>query len=50
MEDLISISNLAYYFKIIEHQYQGAVAPILSDEEEAELAALEAEEQAQGLN
>lgn len=41
VEDLIAISNLQYFFKIIEHEYEGAKNPILSDEEEAELAAAE---------
>lgn len=50
IEDLISISNLSYYFKVIEHQYEGATNPILSDEEEAQLAELEAAELAEGLN
>ena len=44
MEDLVAISNLQYYFKIIEHEYEGATTPILSDDEEAEIAALEAQE------
>lgn len=44
MEDLVAISNLAYYFKIIEHEYEGATSPILSDDEEAEVARLEVEE------
>lgn len=38
MEDLVSASNLQYYFKMIEHFYEGAKNPILSDEEEQELA------------
>ena len=44
MEDLVAISNLAYYFKIIEHEYEGATTPILSDDEEAEVARLELEQ------
>jgi len=44
MEDLVAISNLQYYFKIIEHEYEGATSPILSDEEEEEIARLEAQE------
>lgn len=44
MEDLVAISNLGYYFKIIEHEYEGATSPILSDDEEAEIIALEAQE------
>ena len=39
MEDLISASNLQYFFKQIEDFYEGAKNPILSDEEEEELAA-----------
>lgn len=45
MEDLVAISNLQYFFKIIEHEYDGAKNPVYSDEEEAEMA--NAEEQAQ---
>jgi hypothetical protein len=41
IEDLISGSNLQYFFKMIDDFYQGAKNPILSDEEEAELAELE---------
>ncbi len=44
IEDLISASNLQYFFQIIEHQYEGAKNPILSDYEEAELAEIEAQE------
>ena len=39
MEDLVSASNLQYYFKMLEMQYEGTKNPILSDDEEAELAA-----------
>lgn len=39
MEDLVASSNLQYYFRQIEQFYEGAKNPILSDEEEAELAA-----------
>jgi len=49
IEDLVAISNLGYYFKIIEHEYEGAKNPILSDDEEAELAAFEAEEAAAAI-
>ncbi len=42
IEDLIAPSNLKYFFKIIEHEYEGAKNPILSDDEEAELAEIEA--------
>lgn len=37
IEDLIAASNLQYFFKIIEHEYEGAKNPILSDQEEEEL-------------
>ena len=40
MEDLVAASNLKYFFQIIEHEYEGARNPILSDEEEEELARL----------
>lgn len=39
MEDLISASNLQYFFKQVEDFYEGAKNPILTDEEEEELAA-----------
>jgi len=39
IEDLIASSNLKFYFKIIEHEYEGAKNPILSDDEEEELQA-----------
>jgi hypothetical protein len=44
MEDLVASSNLAYFFKVIEHEYEGAKNPILSDDEEEELAQLNAAE------
>jgi len=53
IEDLIAASNLKYYLQMIEQYYEAATSPILSDEEEAELAKLEAEEandQLNGLN
>jgi hypothetical protein len=37
MEDLISASNLQYFFSMIDNFYMGAKSPILSDEEEEEL-------------
>jgi len=37
IEDMISASNLKYYFQMISAAYAGALDPILSDEEEAEL-------------
>jgi hypothetical protein len=49
MEDLVAASNLQYFFKVIEHQYEGAMNPILSDDEEKELADLELAEQADSL-
>jgi hypothetical protein len=39
MEDLICASNLQFFFRWIENQYQAAKNPILSDEEEAEAQA-----------
>lgn len=41
MEDLISISNLQFYFMQIDNFYEGAKDPVLSDDEEAELEATE---------
>ena len=49
MEDLVASSNLQYFFKIIEHEYEGAINPILSDEEQAEFDAVQAAE-AGGVN
>ena len=43
MEDLVAAANLKYFFAMVDNQYEGATNPILSDEEEAELAALDAE-------
>ena len=43
IEDLISASNLQYFFQLIEHQYEGAKNPILSDQEEHELEQAELE-------
>ena len=34
MEDLIAASNLSYFFQMTEMLYQGAVNPVLSDDEE----------------
>jgi len=50
MEDLVAASNLQFFLRLIEHQYEAAKDPILSDEEEAELAAAAEEAQTQGMN
>lgn len=45
MEDLISASNLEFFFRMIENQYEAVKNPILTDEEERlmeEAAAAEA--------
>lgn len=39
MEDLVSASNLQYFFQMVRSSYESITSPILSDEEEAELAA-----------
>jgi hypothetical protein len=39
MEDLIAGSNLQFYFAMIEQFYEGAKAPILSDDEQEALEA-----------
>jgi hypothetical protein len=39
MEDLIAGSNLGYWMNVVEHFYEGAKNPILSEEEEAAIAA-----------
>lgn len=39
MEDLIAASNLQYFFMMVDNAFEGAKDPILSEEEEAELAA-----------
>lgn len=36
MEDLIAASNLSYFMLMTDNAYEGAVDPVLSDEEEAE--------------
>ena len=43
MEDLICASNLQFYLRWIENQYEAAKNPILSDEEEEELKKAEEE-------
>ena len=42
MEDLVACANLKYFFAMVDNQYMGATNPILSDEEEEELARQEA--------
>ncbi len=37
MEDLVAASNLQFFFRWIENQYEAALNPILSDEEEEEI-------------
>ena len=37
MEDLVSASNLQYFFQQVDQFHEGAKSPILSDEEEEEL-------------
>jgi len=37
MEDLISASNLQYFFAMIDNLHEGCKNPILSDEEEQEI-------------
>jgi hypothetical protein len=44
MEDLVAISNLQFFFMVIDQMHRAAVEPTLSDAEEAELAAQEASE------
>ncbi len=41
MEDLVSISNLQQFFIMIKNFHRGAVNPVLSDEEQAELDRLD---------
>lgn len=36
MEDLIAASNLQFFFQMVEQNYEGALDPVLSDQEEAE--------------
>ena len=45
MEELVAVSNLQYHFMFIEQQHEAAKEPVLSDDEEAELAEQEAEGQ-----
>jgi len=47
LEDLVSASNLQYFFTMVEGFYAGCTNPILSDEEEA---AINAEESEHGVN
>jgi hypothetical protein len=39
MEDLVCASNLGFFFQQIEGFYEGAKNPVLSDDEEAAIAA-----------
>ena len=50
MEDLVSISNLQFYFRWIHNQHDAAKNPVLSDQEEEELAAMEEAEAAGQVN
>ena len=34
MEDLVAASNLQFFFQMIEQEYEGAIDPVLTDEEE----------------
>lgn len=45
MEDLVSASNLQYFFSIVESFYEGAKNPILSDEEQEEFDKMTLEQQ-----
>jgi hypothetical protein len=49
MEDLVSSSNLKYFFQMLMAEYEGAKNPILSDDEEAELARMQEEAAQAGL-
>jgi len=40
LEDLVSASNLQYFFQQVRAFHEGAKNPVLSDEEQAELDAL----------
>lgn len=46
MEDLVASSNLQYFFRVIEHDYEGATAPILTEEEQVIFDQMQAEESA----
>ena len=51
MEDLISASNLQYFFMMVDNFYQGAKeGPILSDQEQEELAQQELEQTNASIN
>ncbi len=50
MEDLIAISNLKYFFWQIKQAKEGALNPILSDEEEAAARKMEEAEMAEGVH
>jgi hypothetical protein len=41
MEDLISASNLQYFFQMVDQFYEAAVDPVYTEAELAEIAALE---------
>ena len=50
MEDLVAASNLKYYLLTLKNFYEGAKNPILSDEEEEELAQAEMEANMEGTH
>lgn len=52
MEDLVAASNLQFFLRMIENDYEATKNPILSDQEEAEMAQMAAAEEASaaGLN
>ncbi len=50
MEDLISCSNLQYFFATVQGFYEGCIDPILSDEEEAEIEAEETAANSAGVH
>jgi hypothetical protein len=45
MEDLVASSNLQFFFKMIESAYEGATAPILTDEEQAAFDQMQIDEE-----
>ena len=44
MEDLVAASNLKYFLQMVRMSYSAAIDPVLSDEEEEEILAAQAEQ------
>lgn len=50
MEDLISASNLQYFFIVIDNLHEGCKNPVLSDEEEQAIVDAQNKQNAEGVH